>query len=186
MDFHLNSVKKIRLDMKNLLLNFYKYSFETGQLSITLKNWHLYSLLNQDFKILAKLVAERIKTALPYLIDQDQTEILEGRYIGQNIVNILDIIHHTEVQEIPALLISIDLDAFDKPEWSFMLKCLEYFGFPNYIKHWLKKTQSQIMLGNPNISIPDVGFDKASLCHHISSFYVQKFSLCRHVLHNDK
>ena len=108
------------LDVKNLQLNSYKYSFETGQLSITqkrgllclthkksdplhLKNWHPLSLLNQDYKILAKLVAERIKIALPYLIDQDQTGFLKGRYIGQNIVTMYDIIHHTEVQEMPAL-----------------------------------------------------------------------------------
>ena len=38
------------------------------------------------------------------------------------------------------------------------------------------------MVGIPNISIWDAGFDKAALCHHISSFYVQKFSLCRHVI----
>ena len=69
-----------------------------------------------------------MKIALPYLIDQDETGFLKGRYIGQNIVTILDIIHHTEVQEIPALLISIDFEkAFDKLEWSFMFKCLEYF-----------------------------------------------------------
>ena len=148
--------KNFWIDIKNLLLNSYKYSFETGQLSITqkrgllcltpkksdplhLKNWRPLSLLNQDYKILAKLVAERIKIALPYLINQDQTGFLKGRYIGQNIVTILDIIHHTEVQEIPALLISIDFEkAFDKLEWSFMFKCLEYFGFPNYIKQWVK------------------------------------------------
>ena len=38
------------------------------------------------------------------------------------------------------------------------------------------------MVGIPNISIWDAGFDKAALCHHISSLYAQKFSLCRHVI----
>ena len=85
------------------------------------------------------MVAERIKIALPYLIDQDQTGFLKGRYIGQNIVTIFDIMHHSEVQNIPALMISIDFEkAFDKLEWPFMFKCLDFFGFPTYIKEWVK------------------------------------------------
>ena len=144
------------IDIKGLLLNAYRYSFENGQLSVTqkrgllcltpkksdpllLKNWRPLTLLNQDYKILAKLVAERIKIALPYLIDQDQTGFLKGRYIGQNIVTIFDIMHHSEVQNIPALMISIDFEkAFDKLEWPFMFKFLDFFGFPTYIKEWVK------------------------------------------------
>ena len=38
------------------------------------------------------------------------------------------------------------------------------------------------MVGIPNISIWDAGFNMAAFCHHISSFYAQKFSLCRHVI----
>ena len=86
------------------------------------------SLLNQDYKILAILIAERIKLVLPYLIDQDQTGFLKGRYIWQNNVTIFDNIHHTDVENIPAVMISIDFEkAFDKLEWNFMFKCLEFF-----------------------------------------------------------
>ena len=144
------------VDIKSILLNSYKYLYEKGHLSITqkrgllclipkkpdplfLKNWRPLSLLNQDYKILAKLIAERIKLVLPYLIDEDQTGFLKGRYIGQNIVIIFDIIHHTDVENIPAVMISIDFEkAFDKLEWNFVFKCLEFFKFPPYIKDWVK------------------------------------------------
>ena len=75
------------------------------------------------------------------MIDQDQTGFLKGRYIGQNIVTIFDIIHHTDVEFIPAVMISIDFEkAFDKLEWNFMFKCLEFFKFSPLNKRLGKKT----------------------------------------------
>ena len=136
------------LDIKDHLLQSFKYSFTNEELSITqkrgilslipkktdplkLKNWRPISLLNQDYKIIAKLLAERIKLCLPYLIDDDQSGFIKGRYIGQNITNIIDLIHYTEENDIPALLLSIDYEkAFDKLEWNFITTALEYFKFP--------------------------------------------------------
>ena len=118
---------------------------------LLLKNWRPLTLLNQDYKILAKLVAERIKIALPYFINQDQTGFFKGRYIGQNIVTTFDIMHHSEVQNIPALMISIDFEkAFDKLEWPFMFKCLEFFDFPTYIKEWVKILYTDIKISVTN------------------------------------
>ena len=58
-----------------------------------------------------------IKLFLPYLIDQNQTGFLKRRYIEQNIVTVFDIIHQTDVENIPAVMISIDFEkAFDKLE----------------------------------------------------------------------
>ena len=74
------------------------------------------------------MIAERIRLVLPYLIDQDQTGIFKGRYIRQNIVTIFDIIHPTDVENIPVVMISIDFEkAFDELEWNFIFKCLHFF-----------------------------------------------------------
>ena len=95
-------------------------------------------LIESRLQKLAKLIAERIKLAIPYLIDTDQSGFIKGRYIGQNIVNIIDILHFTEENDIPALLISIDYEkAFDKLEWQFIQKSLTYFNFPPVIKSWV-------------------------------------------------
>ena len=68
----------------------------------------------------------------------DQSGFMKGRFIGQNIVNIMDIIHHTEENDIDALLISIDFEkAFDKLEWNFASKCLEFVNFPPLIRKWI-------------------------------------------------
>ena len=143
------------IDIKKYLVQSFKYSFDNEELSITqrrgilslipkktnplkLKNWRPISLLNQDYKILAKLLAERIKICLPHLIDEDQSGFIKGRYIGQNITNIIDLIHYTEENDIPALIMSIDYEkAFDKLEWSFIKTALEYFKFPPAIIKWV-------------------------------------------------
>ena len=142
-------------DIKLYIMSSYQYSFENNSLSITqkrgilcllpkrsdplqLKNWRPISLLNVDYKLVAKVVAERLKTCLPYLINEDQSGFIKGRYIGQNIVSLTDIIHYTEENDIPALLVSVDFEkAFDKLGWTFMIKSLEYFQFPEYIIKWV-------------------------------------------------
>ena len=143
------------VDIKNFLMKSYEYSFINNELSITqkrgllslipkksdpldLKNWRPISLLNQDYKILAKMVANRINLCLPYLIDEDQSGFIKGRFIGQNVTNIIDTLHYTEEHDIPSLLISIDYEkAFDKLDWKYVFKALEYFKFPATIIKWI-------------------------------------------------
>ncbi len=50
-----------------------------------LKNWRLISLLNTNYKIIAKLLATQLQAVLPSFINDDQSSYLKGRFIGQNI-----------------------------------------------------------------------------------------------------
>ena len=63
---------------------------------------------------------------------------MRGRYIGQNIRLINDIIQQTEQQKIPGILILLDFQkAFDSLEWSFIQNTLTLFNFGNEIKKWI-------------------------------------------------
>ena len=91
------------------LLNSFNEAFHKGELSISqrrgiltlipkedinltdLKNWRAISLLNLDYKILSKILARRLEQFLPNLIHSDQTGYVRGRYIGQNIRLLSDI-----------------------------------------------------------------------------------------------
>ncbi len=72
-------------------------------------------------KLCAKVLANRIKNALPKLIDSDQTGFMKNRYIGENICLVLDTIRYTGKKDIPGVLIFLDYEkAFDHLEWSFV------------------------------------------------------------------
>ena len=143
-------------EIKIYLFNSYKFSLEFGSLSITqkrgvisllpkkndlllLKNWRPLTLLNVDYKILAKIIATRLKSALIQLINNDQTGFLEKRYIGNNIASLIEIIEFCEQNDIAAVLLSIDFEkAFDKLDWDFLWKCMTFFNIPQNIINWVK------------------------------------------------
>ncbi len=104
-----------------------------------IKNWRPLTLLNTDYKILSKVLAIRLKLCLDKLVNKDQTGFMKNRFIGENIRKILDVIDFTEMENIPAILISIDFEkCFDRIEWSAVYKTMELFNFgEKYIK-WVK------------------------------------------------
>ena len=104
-----------------------------------LRNWRPITLLNCVYKVATGCIANRIKTVLDKIIDTDQTGFLKGRYIGENIRLVYDIMQHTDTYNIPGLLVLIDFEkAFDSLSWSFIQKALELFNFKTSIKSWIK------------------------------------------------
>ena len=80
---------------------------EDGSL-LELSNWRPVTLLNVDCKVATKVIAKRMESSLPNLVHSDQTRFIKGRYTGQNIRLIIDIMDHTKSQNIPGILLSLD------------------------------------------------------------------------------
>ena len=117
---------------------------EDGSL-LELSNWRPVTLLNVDCKIAPKAIARRIEPLLPNLVHTDQTGFIKGRYIGENIRLIIDIMEHTKSESIPGILVSLDFrKAFDPLEWSFMMKALDVFNFGTSIKRWISTFYTNI------------------------------------------
>ena len=93
-----------------------------------LHNYRPITLLNVDYKIGAKAIAARLKAVIPKLIGRNQTGFIKGRYIGENIRYVLDLINYTSQEQIPGFLFLIDFEkAFDKVEWPFLQHTLSFF-----------------------------------------------------------
>ena len=143
-------------DIKNYLIEAYRLSKEKELLCFTqrqgyislipkkdrnpllLKNWRPISLLNSDYKILAKTIANRIKPCLESIIHHDQTGFLQNRYIGENIIKALDLIDIAEYEDIEAILMFIDFEkAYDHIEWPFLQNALKLFNFEENLINWV-------------------------------------------------
>ena len=73
-----------------------------------LKNWRPITLLNVDYKVAAKAIAKRIEPLLPKLIHSDQTGFVKGRYIGENIRLLSDLMEQTKRDQTTGILLSLD------------------------------------------------------------------------------
>ena len=135
----------------------FNYALDRGKMNITqkqgiikvipkkkkdrsyLENWRPLTLLNVDYKIATKTIAHRIAKILPKLINEDQTGYVKGRYIGQNIRLIQDIMKVTESEKIHGIALFIDFKkAFDSLDRNFLFKTLEVFNFGPQFQRWIK------------------------------------------------
>ena len=104
-----------------------------------LANWRPITLLNTDYKILAKVLAKRLNTVLTKLIANDQCGFIKGRNIGTIIRTTDDLINYVNSKQLPGLLVAIDFTkAFDTVSKKFILDSLKPHGFrPDFI-HWVR------------------------------------------------
>ena len=103
-----------------------------------MKNWRPISLLNVVYKLASSVIANRVKQTLQDIIHENQKGFIAGRFIGENIRLIYDVLFETKQQNIPGLILSIDFEkAFDTVSWKFISKTLDYFNFGESIKKWI-------------------------------------------------
>ena len=144
------------VDVGQFILRSLNYGYRNGSLSITqkqgvitcipkpnksrvnLKNWRPISLLNVIYKLASTVIANRFKKVLNNVINENQKGFIAGRFLGENIRLIYDILFESKKQNIPGLILSIDFEkAFDTVSWRFISEVLDYFNFGNSIKTWV-------------------------------------------------
>ena len=106
---------------------------------LKLENWRPISLLNVDYKIGSKALAMRLEKILPRIIHSDQAGFVKGRYIGECIRTIDDVLYFTDYIKQPGIALFLDFKkAFDSLEHLFILNSLKAFNFGESFIRWFK------------------------------------------------
>ena len=103
------------------------------------RNWRPIGLLNADYKLFARCIADRISKFLPFVISPSQTATVKSRKIQHNLNLLRNFIFKADTEQLEAFLLSIDqMKAFDRVSWPFLLEVLDRQNFPPLIVRWVK------------------------------------------------
>lgn len=96
----------------------------------TFDRYRPISLCNSSYKILAKLMANRIKPLLQKLITPAQGGFVKGQHILDNVIQVQEALHSSQLRREQGMLIKLDMcNDFDRVNRSFLYRVLSAFGF---------------------------------------------------------
>ena len=112
-------------------------SFKKGD-RLDIRNWRPISLLNVDYKLASRVIAGRLLKVIDLVVAKDQTCGVPGRFIGENVAFLRDVVDYATLSDIPIAILSLDQEkAFDRVEWSFMRQTLQSMGFGDSFVSWV-------------------------------------------------
>jgi hypothetical protein len=99
----------------------------------SVKDFRPISLCNVVYKIIAKVLANRLKKILPYIISESQSAFVPGRLISDNILIAFETLHHMKLMkgnQQGYMALKLDMSkAYDRVEWAFLETIMLKMGF---------------------------------------------------------
>lgn len=142
----------VQSDLLNLFQDFYHRTLDISKLNLAsicllpkktdafiIQNFRPISLINYSFKLITKLLTNRLAQVMDPLIDDSQAAFIKGRLIGDNILCATEVLHQVKLSKQQGILLKLDFKkAFDKVNWDFLFKVLAVRGFGNLFISWIK------------------------------------------------
>ncbi|GJX83607.1 RNA-directed DNA polymerase, eukaryota, reverse transcriptase zinc-binding domain protein [Tanacetum coccineum] len=119
------------------------------------KDFRPISLIGSTYKIIAKILANRLVVVLGDIVNEVQSAFIAGRQIldGPFILN--EVLHWCNKKKKKSLIFKVDFEkAYDSVRWDFLDDVLKKFGFGNKWCNWiqccLKSSRGSILVnGSP-------------------------------------
>jgi hypothetical protein len=106
----------------------------------SIEKYRPIALANFKFKIISKVLADRLAQILPTIVSKEQKGFIQGRNIKDCICTAseaINLLHNKTFGGNLAMKIDIT-KAFDTLDWSFLIKVLLQFGFNTTFCNWIK------------------------------------------------
>ena len=168
--------------LKEINHNFIALIPKTNSPTITSHYRHI-SLCSTIYKIISKILVNRMRPLLDRIISAFQSAFVPGGYIHDNILLTHEIMHKFKNLKTKTTCIAIKLDmekAYDRIKWDFILKCLQELVFIPLGTHRLNNaffqfhTPSLLMMNLMAFLSWQEGLDKGILFPLIYLFYICK------------
>jgi len=121
----------------------------------TLNDYRPISLVGCMYKVIAKILANRLKGVLPKVIDKHQAAFLSGRGLLDSILIANETVDFLRKNKLQGVIVKVDFEkAYDSVDWDFLMYMMNRLGFrPKWI-NWIKaclssSTVSVLVNGSP-------------------------------------
>ena len=106
---------------------------------LTLDQYRPFSLVGAIYKIITKVLAGRIKSVLPTIIDVSQTAFLKGRGLLDTVLVANEVVEDLRRYGRRGVCLKVDFEkAYDSVRWAFLLDMLNRLGFHSKWISWIK------------------------------------------------
>ena len=113
--------------------------------AVELKDFRPISLMRGIYKIIAKVLANRMKTVLDKVISKSQSAFIKGRQILDSVLIANECLDSRQRSGEPRVICKMDLKkAYDHMNWDFLLYMLKRCGFGRTWCSWIAHCVSSV------------------------------------------
>lgn len=152
-EFFKSAWSVIGKDLTNAVQSFFSKGFLPKGLNATIlalipkkdraqemRDYRPISCCNVLYKVISKIIANRLKGTLPQCISYNQSAFIKDRLLVENLLLATEIVKDYHKEDVsPRCAIKIDIaKAFDSVNWQFLLNTLGALNMPEEFIHWIK------------------------------------------------
>jgi hypothetical protein len=135
------------MDIWNLFKDFYDENLDIKRLNygmvtllpkvdnaVEMKNFRPICLLNVCYKIITKVLNNRLASCITKVISESQYGFIQGRYIMDGVVSLNEILHEVKSKKQSGVVLKIDFEkAYDKVNWHFLYVMMDKKTFWEFL-----------------------------------------------------